>query len=91
MSLADQKLLDFFDLHAKCPLKIRGKGYSPLNEFFLSMRPQKALPCRKPCRLRHKLGKSIGAFRRRVLTRSEKKLANKKVQLHHNGQTNPLR
>jgi hypothetical protein len=38
--LSDQKLFDFFDLHVKCPLKIRGKGYSP-EKICSLMRPPK--------------------------------------------------
>jgi hypothetical protein len=33
-SLNDQNLFNIFDLHAKCPLKIREKGYSPVKNFF---------------------------------------------------------
>jgi hypothetical protein len=38
--LTDQKLFDFFDLHVKCPLKIRGKG-TPPEKTFSSMSPRK--------------------------------------------------
>jgi hypothetical protein len=34
LSLTDQMLSDYFDLHVKPSLKIRGKGYSPLKKFF---------------------------------------------------------
>jgi hypothetical protein len=32
--LLSKKLFDFLDLHVKCPLKILGKGYSPVKNFF---------------------------------------------------------
>jgi hypothetical protein len=41
LSLTDQKLFDFFDLHVKCPLKIRRKGYSPLKNFFIDETPKR--------------------------------------------------
>jgi hypothetical protein len=41
LSLTDQKLFDFFDLHVKCPLKILGEGVLPTEKFFSSMRPPK--------------------------------------------------
>jgi hypothetical protein len=34
LSFTYPKLFDFFDLHVKCPLKIFGKGYSPVKNFF---------------------------------------------------------
>jgi hypothetical protein len=63
------------------------------SENLIQRDPQKALPCRNRRRLRYKDGKSTGAFRRRVVTRSVKTKQTgeqKKLQLHHIGQTNPL-
>jgi hypothetical protein len=54
------------------PFENSGEGVLPTEHIFSSMRPQKALPCGKRRRLRHKRGKSTGAFRRRLVT-SEKK------------------
>jgi hypothetical protein len=68
LSLTDQKLFDFFGLHAKYPLKSRGKGYSP-EKIYSS---KQTFSCGKRRRLKLKLGKSTSAFRRRLVSRSEK-------------------
>jgi hypothetical protein len=41
LSLTDQKFFDFFDLHAKCPLKNSGEGYSPMKEFSIDETPKR--------------------------------------------------
>jgi hypothetical protein len=57
-------------------LKFGERGYNRLKKFFIDETP-KGTSCGKQRRLRHMLGESTGAFRRRIVTRSEKKLANK--------------
>jgi hypothetical protein len=47
--------------------------------FFHRGDTRKVLPCGRRRRLRHKLRKSTGAFRRRVVTRSEKKTGKQKM------------
>jgi hypothetical protein len=87
------KVIRLLRCACKMPFENSGEGYCPPKKKFYRWDPQNALPCSKRRRLRHKLGKSTGAFRRRLVTRSEKNQTGVKqnVQLHHFGQPNPLR
>jgi hypothetical protein len=72
------KVMRLFRFACKMPFENSGEGVLPTENFFHRCDPQKALPCGKRRRWRHKLGNSTGAFRRRVVTRSGKK----KLGLH---------
>jgi hypothetical protein len=60
------------------PFESFGEGIFPLKKFFLSMRPQKDTSLSQTASFEYQASKSTGAFQRRVVTRSEKKLANRK-------------
>jgi hypothetical protein len=72
------KVIRLFRFACKMPFENSGEGVLPWKKIFHRWDPQKALPCGKRRRLRHKLDKSTGAFRRRLVTRSEKNWGYKK-------------